>query len=73
MTTILEIKDRAAVPEPDFFTARELSVYLNVSEKFVRKHTDAGRLPLVRMGRCIRFPRREIDRRLLSGNLFPNS
>ena len=54
----------------DFLTARELATYLNVSEKFVRKHTDAGRLPLVRMGRCIRYRRAEIERRLLGGTLL---
>jgi excisionase family DNA binding protein len=58
------------LPEPALLTARELASYLNVSEKAIRKHTDAGRLPVVRFGRCLRFPKIEIDRRILSGNIL---
>jgi len=54
----------------EYMTAAQLAEFLNVSEKFVRKHTDAGRLPIVRMGRCIRYRRAEIERRLLSGALL---
>ncbi len=77
-TTARPTGDGSAAPAgpdagSDFLTARELAEYLNVSEKFVRKHTDAGRLPLVRMGRCIRYRRGEIERRLLGGTLLAKS
>jgi excisionase family DNA binding protein len=62
-------KLNSSIIEPEFLTVHELATYLNVSEKAVRKWIDAGRLPLVRMGRLIRFSKREIDRRVLSGKV----
>jgi hypothetical protein len=56
--------------EPDYLTAPELATKLNVSLKSVINWTQARRLPVIKMGRVNRYPRVEIEKRLLSGNLL---
>ena len=56
--------------EPDFLTAPELAAKLNVSLKSVINWTQARRLPVIKMGRVNRYPRIEIEKRLLSGRLL---
>jgi len=65
----MEIKEPAA-PEPEFLTGKQLAGKLNVSLKAVIKWTAARRLPYVKMGRVNRYPRIEIEKRLLSGQLL---
>jgi excisionase family DNA binding protein len=56
--------------EPEYLSARQLAEKLNVSLKAVVKWTQARRLPFVKMGRMNRYPRVEIEKRLLSGRLL---
>ena len=56
--------------ESDFLTAPELAAKLNVSLKSIVNWTQARRLPCIKMGRVNRYPRVEIEKRLLSGNLL---
>ena len=58
--------------EPEFLTAPELAVKLNVSLKSVINWTQARRLPVIKMGRINRYPRIEIEKRLLTGSLLLN-
>ena len=56
--------------EREFLTAPELAIKLNVSLKSVINWTQARRLPVIKMGRVNRYPRVEIEKRLLSGSLL---
>lgn len=56
--------------EPEYLTAKELATKLNVSQKTVQKWRALGKLPIVKMGRLVRFPRQEIEKRLLTGCLL---
>lgn len=57
--------------EQQFFTSKELAEYVNVSVKFIEKYTSSGRLPgLRKMGRCVRWDKNAVDRRILSGNIL---
>jgi excisionase family DNA binding protein len=56
--------------EPEYLTTEQLSKKLNVSAKVINKWVQARRLPVIKMGRMNRFPRNEINRRLLSGQLL---
>ncbi len=64
------MSETTATAEPEYLTARQLAVKVNVSLKAVTKWTAARRLPCVRMGRLWRYPVREIEKRLLSGSLL---
>jgi excisionase family DNA binding protein len=57
-------------PEPEYLDAPQLAAKLNVSLKSVINWTQARRLPFVKMGRVNRYPRNEIEKRLLSGRLL---
>jgi hypothetical protein len=56
--------------EPEYLTARQLAGKVNVSLKAVVKWTQARRLPCCKMGGVWRYPRLEIEKRLLSGSLL---
>jgi excisionase family DNA binding protein len=56
--------------EPDYLTGKQLATKLNVSIKAVVNWTAARRIPACKMGRIWRYPRIEIEKRLLSGNLL---
>ena len=64
------MNEQGVFSEPEYLNAVQLSRKLNVSLKVVRKWTQARRLPYVKMGRLNRYPRVEIERRLLSGSLL---
>jgi excisionase family DNA binding protein len=57
-------------PEPEFFTPGELADLLRIPKRTLEKWTLQRRLPVVKCGRLNRFPRAEIQKRLLSGCLF---
>lgn len=65
----MQTQDVATI-EPEYLDARQLAGKLNVSLKSVVKWTQARRLPYVKMGRVNRYPRNEIEKRLLSGKLL---
>ena len=56
--------------DPEYLSAPELAEKLNVSLKSVINWTQARRLPCIKMGRINRYPRVEIEKRLLSGRLL---
>jgi|SRR5271157_4880462 len=72
-----KIKTRSAAgasqqADPEYYDAKQLSRKLNVSVKTVSKWTQEHKLPVIKMGRMNRYPSNEINRRLLSGVLFPD-
>lgn len=56
--------------ENDFFKTNELATYLNVSKKSIEKWRSQNRLPAVKVGYSWRYRKREIEKRLLSGQLL---
>ena len=62
--------EETLLQEPDYLTAPELATKLNVTLKSVINWTQARRLPVIKMGRVNRYPRVEIEKRLLSGSLL---
>jgi|GEM_PF-1402203 excisionase family DNA binding protein len=56
--------------EPDFYTPGEMAALLRVPLRTLEKWTLKRRLPVVKVGRLNRFPRVEIQKRLLSGSLL---
>jgi hypothetical protein len=63
-------KAEPTAPELEYLNARQLATKLNVSIKAVTKWTAARRIPACKMGRIWRYPRIEIEKRLLSGSLL---
>jgi hypothetical protein len=61
----------ASGPEPEYLTSKQLAGKINVSLKAVVTWTAARRLPgAYKMGRVWRYQWREIEKKLLSGNLL---
>jgi excisionase family DNA binding protein len=48
--------------EPLAFTYRQTARTANISERMVRKLAHSGRLAVVRIGRAVRVPKREVLR-----------
>jgi excisionase family DNA binding protein len=47
--------------EKRFFNAKEVSVYLGVSEEAIRKWAIRGNIPFVKLGKSLRFDMIKID------------
>jgi excisionase family DNA binding protein len=63
--------DSKIVPEPEFYSPRELAQKLNMSRKWVVKHTQARRIPgQVKCGGRWRYRRIDVEKALLSGNFL---
>lgn len=56
--------------ESEFYTPLELSNMLKIPMRTIEKWTLQKRLPVVKVGRLNRFPRVEIQKRLLNGSLL---
>ena len=56
--------------EPEFYTPREMATLLRVPLRTLEKWVLQRRLPVVKCGRLNRFPRLEIQKRLLNGSLL---
>lgn len=56
--------------EPEYLSPHQLARKLNVSQKSITNWTQNRRLPAVKMGRVWRYPRLEIEKRLLNGRLL---
>jgi excisionase family DNA binding protein len=54
----------------EFYTPEELAALLRIPIRTLEKWTQQRRLPVVKVGRLNRFPRVEIQKRLLNGNLL---
>jgi excisionase family DNA binding protein len=66
----IEQQQTGASPEVEYLNARQLAKKLNVSLKAIVKWTATRRLPCCKMGRIWRYPRNEIEKRLVSGKLL---
>lgn len=62
-----------ALPEGDVedrpLTIPEASEYLNVSERFIRRLVAERRVPYYKLGKFVRFRRRDLDAYLSSGRV----
>jgi excisionase family DNA binding protein len=58
------------IGEPEFYTPDELSELLRIPKRTLEKWTLQKRLTVVKVGRLNRFPRVEIQKRLLGGSLL---
>jgi excisionase family DNA binding protein len=56
--------------EKEYITIKELSETFNIPKRTIEKWVFKKRLPVVRCGRLIRFPRIEIEKRILNGSLL---
>lgn len=56
--------------EPEYYTPVELAELLRVPKRTLEKWTLQRRIPVIKCGRLNRFPRVEIQKRLLNGNLL---
>jgi excisionase family DNA binding protein len=52
---------RNACEQEELLTAGELAKQLNVPESWVRSEQRAGRIPFKRLGKYVRFSRREVE------------
>ncbi len=61
--------------EPEYFTPKELSTMLNMSLKWVIKHTQSRRIPgSIKIGGRWRYRKLDVEKALLSGEfLLPKS
>lgn len=70
MTTIETDSKETSEQEPELYTPGELASLLRIPRRTLEKWTLQRRLPVVKIGRLNRFPRIEIQKRLLSGSLL---
>jgi excisionase family DNA binding protein len=64
----MEIKN--AVENEEYYTPEELAALGHVPLRLIQKWAMAKKLPCVKWGRLNRFPRIEIQKRLLSGSIL---
>ena len=64
------ITDKSTTGEPEYYTPDELSKLLRIPKRTLEKWTLQRRIPVVKIGRLNRFPRLEIQKRLLGGVLL---
>jgi excisionase family DNA binding protein len=63
-------KTEKIVTEPELYTPGELAELLRVPVRTIEKWCLQRRLPVVKVGRLNRFPRVEVQKKLLSGCLL---
>lgn len=66
---IYDSTEKAGI-EPEYYTPAELAELLRVPKRTLEKWTIKKRIPVIKVGRLNRFPRVEIQKRLLSGTLL---
>jgi predicted DNA-binding transcriptional regulator AlpA len=64
------VKAQGIVSEMEYLDKKQLAAKLNCSVKSIINWTAGRRLPMVKIGRLVRYPRVEIEKRLLSGQLL---
>jgi excisionase family DNA binding protein len=64
------IYNKSTAEEPEYYTPAELAELLRIPKRTLEKWTLQRRLPVVKIGRLNRFPRLEIQKRLLGGSLL---
>jgi len=57
-------------PEPEYYSLTDLSILLSIPRRTLEKWTLKGLLPVIKAGRLNRYPRVEINKRLLNGSLL---
>lgn len=62
--------DEPAGPEPELYTPVEMAAMLRVPLRTLEKWVLQRKIPVVKVGRLNRFPRVEIQKRILSGTLL---
>jgi excisionase family DNA binding protein len=63
--------EKSKEPTSEYLTPQELAIMLNMSLKWVVKHTQFHRIPgQIKMGRLWRYRRSEVEMRLLSGKFL---
>jgi excisionase family DNA binding protein len=62
--------EKPITEEPDFYTPDELANLLRIPKRTLEKWTLQRKIPVTKCGRLNRFPRNEIQKRLLSGSLL---
>jgi len=68
-----EEKPRPAGNEPEFYTPEELAELLRIPKRTLEKWAIKKQIPVIKVGRLNRFPRLEIQKRLLNGTLLKKS
>jgi excisionase family DNA binding protein len=63
-------KEKPIGIEPEYYTAEDLSKLLEISKRTLEKWAQKKRIPVIKVGRLNRFPRVEIQKRLLNGTLL---
>jgi excisionase family DNA binding protein len=56
--------------QPEYFTPDELASLLRIPKRTLEKWAHQRKIPVVKVGRLNRFPRVEIEERLLNGSLL---
>lgn len=56
--------------EPEYYSPEDLALKLSVSVRTIRKWAIGRLLPVIKIGKLNRFPRIEIEKRLLNGSLL---
>ncbi|MGA2507259.1 MAG: helix-turn-helix domain-containing protein [Chitinispirillaceae bacterium] len=56
--------------EPEFYTPEELAELLRIPKRTLEKWALKKQIPVIKVGRLNRFPRLEIQKRLLNGTLL---
>jgi len=64
------MQEEKTAPEPEYYTPEELSKVLQVPRRTIEKWTLQRKLPVVKVGRLNRFPRHEVQLRLIGGKLL---
>lgn len=67
---VSNVMEETVCNEPEYYTPEELAQLLRVPKRTIEKWTLQRRLPVIKCGRLNRFPRLEIQKRLLNGNLL---
>jgi excisionase family DNA binding protein len=64
--------NKPAAPDPNavFYTPGEMAAMLRIPLRTLEKWVLQRKIPVVKVGRLNRFPRVEIEKRLLSGSLL---
>jgi excisionase family DNA binding protein len=66
----METDSMAKEVKPEYYTPSELAELLRVPKRTLEKWALQRRIPVTKLGRLNRFPRVEIDKRLLNGTLL---
>jgi excisionase family DNA binding protein len=55
------VRDNTQIKISENMTAKEVAKYVNVGEKTIRNWTSEGKIPFVKLGSAVRYPKTRID------------